>query len=555
MVTFFRESKATRKAILIFVVFLFCAGAVLNGQSTPTNNLSVGKRHVNIQKLKAMSENILAQNPGTPPSMVYSYLVNMEKKQLQRMAHLDAIGLKPTSSAIRQNIKEHLPENLSINDYSKQQQISPDELVQQTSDSLVQQQLTQAIESSHFITPDDAETHQQVHNQVRHYLEIDLTQALIPDNHAEFQRIYEQHGQNLTSPPTYTYRYIDITPETLAIGLTSEEDVAAYFETHKHLYADQELAYQVTEFSPGKGDSATQQWPKHIHDALQRYTMLYPNNHSTQTQYRMRLSSLTPEDTQLLETLSEGESNFTIKDNTLFIYTLTSRSLLDSVSPKQKEQLLQDTKKWQQQIAFKQTVTSIGEFAYTHPESISALAKSFNLTVYQTSANQLHENIAPVMLDPDIHQHHYLSSPITLSPLHAQVIQLVSKAPEAPLSYEAALSEIQRLYALNILYPSIISELNAAQTLEELTQVCQQHQLTITHQSASIHDSGRFSQIEHLVPTLLSPRPITVTELDTHPTWVQLQRIEYNQKLQPQALSNVGSIDSETFLTSLDALT
>ncbi len=547
MVNFFREHKSARKATLIFIILLFCLGSLFSGGNNSSGSLNIGKRRVNTASLQQTYQALVEQNPGIDPAALQQYLLNLEISKLSTYGHIEALGIRPSSKTIKQAAIRSLPQDTTLSEVSSRMQLSPDTLLLQISDEVAQSQLTNSLSTSNFLTTIDAKHHQQVLSQVREYVDIPLADLTVSDNQPELQALYAAHKEQLLSTPVYHYEYIDITPQVLNFKPINAEQIQSYFESNQGRYVDQNINYQLTEYSSGKPPNTAPVWPEAIQQKVDAYAEHNRRStHQTKTVTSL-LANTNPQhrphlEKAILETYASFEEG-----GSLYIIKMNEATPTNTVAHGKSEQLKHDATQQHHSHLMTQAIKSVADYAYMHPHSLSEVADHYGAIVKEVHTQNPIAELTSTLNDPDTLEKHYVSEPVEISPNYYQIIQLKNYEPSHIKDFDDAITELKAIYKREILEPLVSHELASCSSLEEIIQVCLKHKLNYKMMESDISDEQGIQKTSTLIPTINTPKPKTLTHAEDGLHWVQLNQITFNES-QEIMLDVVNKIDADNFL-------
>lgn len=544
MVSFFREHKSTRRAILLVMIGLFCVGAIFNTRSPSSPNLNYGKRQLDLHHLQSTYQAILAQSPEINPVLLQEYLLNQEKNQIRLFEHIESIGLIPTDSKVAKKVKQVIPEGESLRSIALQQKQPPNDLLQVISDDIAKQQLTDALKKSSFIAGIDQSMHQKAFGQTRRYSIINLASLQAPSHHESYLAIYNKYRDQFTNPASYRYNYVDISVESLDISPPTQQDIDAFLQNNMQTYTDQDVSYSVTTFHPGSSSSNLTEFPQVIQQQIQTFKDKNKDIGSTSYSKQASLSSLPTDLKVVAAKLNQGESTIIQNDSILTIFTLNERHASNKLSPDKSQALQDDCYSLHKAKHLQLMLKEINDYAYTHPDSINVLASEYNLTVSQSVATAPEGPIVEALSDSDVAVNQYISEAFQVKPGTYRLIQLVSSSPTTQKSYDEALDDIKSRYISEILKPHVASELSQAQG-EEIDGICEKYGLDLTKHETSEKESHPES-IFTLVPTRKDPNPSNLSNNQ----WVQLNAIQYHDKAQVHQ-PTIDNLDTLQYMQSI----
>lgn len=540
MIRFFRENKSTRDSVIGVVAVLFCISAIFGGFQSSKSSLSVGKRQVDTQRIHTQFQQIIKKHPTVDKQALEKDLISYALSSLKQFEYIENLGLAPTTKKIKHALSEILPKNASLKDLAKEQHLNQNQLLLSISDQIAFQQLTQSIESTSIITPQQQHLHEGVLTQIRTYIDIDLNQGVYPDNFEAYKAIYNQ--QNLQHSKVYHYNYVDITPETLNLPQITEVMISDYFLENLEIYADQDYEYQVTSYIPSTtAQSNHKPWPQHIQTSLDKFEENHPNSRMSTTAYHEKRSTL-PVDHRIIEKMKPGQHYILDENNTFTVISLLQKQTSKTLDPNLANTLRSNLEKSQYTHLLQQKITELSEYAYTHPTSLEDFAKTHHLSLQTEQSNNM-DSYSSLLNDEDFTEKHYISDSKQISELHYRYLQLIEIIPQKAKSYNEALDEIRNIYQQNILFPSILEQLNQANSIEDIKQICSSYKLS--YQILNTEDKP-VESIYALTPTRHNPHPST--SYQNH--WQQLQNIHFSDR-QEDIAPLIQKLDGEILLSTL----
>lgn len=515
---FFRENKPARKGILITVVTLFFLGALVNNNGQSRISQSIGKRKLDIGLIQAQFEATVNENPSVDHHQLQAYLVQKESEKLKLYNHLEAIGLTPSTQALKSALATELPKNISIADLAKQHRQTPDELLLAISDNTAFNQLLTAINDSAIITPEMNDLHQQVVGQKRHFSDINLSNITLDADTETLMTIYEQQKHLLMSPRTYEYNYVEVSPQSLHLSKPTSQETDEHFNKHIDKYTDYNIHYTLS-----------------------------PQSSKAQPQEKRTRLSEAGELKAHLANLAAGESTIINKKQKQLKITLNESNATNTLSPDMHEQLTNDTLQSIHNNTVSQSLKPIAEYAYTHPDSLRDLAKMYALDVKSTSTHNPSADILSALNDEDVRSHHYISEPIKINESTYILIQLTSISEPKPLDYSDVKDKVASIYKDQVQCPKTINILRAS---SDITETVKHLGLEVTPLTHNLYDTATSGTLSAIIPKRSKPSPDTVLYGPTGQRWIKLNHISFDSDI-PHIPDAIEGLDAEATISQL----
>ena len=515
---FFRENKSARKGILITVVTLFFLGALVNNNGQSRASQSIGKRKLDIGLIQAQFEATINENPSVDHHQLQAYLVQKESEKLKLYNHLEAIGLTPSTQALKSALATELPKNISIADLAKQHRQTPDELLLAISDSAAFNQVLTAINDSAIVTPEVNRLHQQVVGQKRHFSDINLSNINLDADTETLLAIYEQQKHLLMSPRTYKYHYVEVSPQSLHLSEPTSQETDEHFNKHIDQYTDYNINYTL---SP------------------------QPSKRSPQVK-RSQLSQAGEYKTHLAN-LPVGESTMIHTKQKQLKITLNQSDATNTISPDKHEQLINDTFQSIHKDTVTQSLKPIAEYAYTHPGSLKDLAKAYTLNIKSTTTHNPSAEILSALNDEDVRNHHYISSPIKLNESTYILIQLTSVSEPKPLDYIDVKDKVTSIYKDQVQCPKTINILRGSSDISETSKHLGLEVESLTH---NLYDTATSGTLSAIIPKRSKPNPDTVLYGPGGQRWIKLDHISFDSDI-PHIPDAIEGLDAEATISQL----
>ncbi|MEC7030188.1 MAG: hypothetical protein VXW87_00765, partial [Pseudomonadota bacterium] len=340
--------------------------------------------------------------------------------------------------------------------------------------------------------------------------------------------LFQVHQAELQSPASYTYHYIDITPETLGFAAIEEDDIQTFFHQNPQPYQDTSVNYQLTEIASGKGASTINPFPQYIQDEIDNFTKSLKRFKVVTHEYDQLLSEISPDVQPYINAAIQNQYSFYTQNNRMYIIEVKNSTPSSSISPSKRNQLVNDATFQHQHRLMTSQIKNIEDFAYMHPKNIQDVANEYQIAVKSTQT----QNPAPALLktleDSETLQKRFVSEPVQISPTHYQIVQISDYKPPHKSSYSEALPKLKEIFKEEVLTPEIMAKLSSAATFESIDAICKEYGITATQKTSSIHDIDGIQKTKDLIPTRLNPSPSISIQAEDGTHWVKLTHISFN---------------------------
>lgn len=500
----------------------------MNGNNGQTNNFNIGKRKINIEGIQQAFQNIMAQSPQTDAMALQQYLIKLETDKLKKYQHIENLGLKPSKTRLKLAINQLLPDEMTFDTFVSKIRKNKNQVLQDMLDETALAQLTNSLNDSQFIVKPDYETHQQVLSQERTYIDVSFSNLKVLETEPKLAKLFQAHQAELQSPASYTYNYIDITPETLGFAAIEEDDIQKFFLQNPQPYQDTSVNYQLTEIASGKGASTTNPFPQYIQDEIDTFTKSLKRFKVVTHDYDQLLSDISSDMQPYINAAIQNQYSFYTHNNRLYIIEVKNSTPSSSISPSKRDQLVNDATFQYHHRLMTSQIKNIEDFAYMHPKNIEDVANEYHITIESTQTQNPLPALLNTLEDSDTLQKRFVSEPIQLAPNHYQLIQISDYKPPHKSSYSEALPKLKEIFKEEILTPEIMAKLSSAATFESINAICKEYGIIAEQKNASIHDMDGMQKTKDLIPTKLNPSPSMAIQAEDGTHWVKLTHISFN---------------------------